>query len=42
LTSSKQNSLPASQTGLDVSASAAETLGITGKGVAKVKVDVVE
>jgi len=25
-----------------VSASAAETLGITGKGVAKVKVDVVE
>jgi rare lipoprotein A (peptidoglycan hydrolase) len=30
------------RTGLDVSASAAETLGITGKGVAKVKVDVVE
>jgi rare lipoprotein A len=27
---------------VDVSASAAETLGITGKGVAKVKVDVVE
>jgi rare lipoprotein A (peptidoglycan hydrolase) len=27
---------------VDVSASAAESLGITGKGVAKVKVDVVE
>jgi len=27
---------------VDVSASAAETLGITGKGVAKVKLDVVE
>jgi rare lipoprotein A len=27
---------------VDVSASAAETLGITGKGVARVKVDVVE
>jgi rare lipoprotein A len=27
---------------VDVSASAAETLGIKGKGVAKVKVDVVE
>jgi rare lipoprotein A (peptidoglycan hydrolase) len=27
---------------VDVSASAAETRGITGKGVAKVKVDVVE
>jgi rare lipoprotein A len=27
---------------VDVSSSAAETLGITGKGVAKVKVDVVE